>query len=184
MSALVSVLQRDSKPFSEVLGRNDIRLATLKPLGGKRYKKKIDLVLERTDETERRIVAIEAKACMTAHGKAHTRLISELTSSINAVKDYDSSAAFFGVVVVNFSATFTSPLNLPGPNEHDPLDGPKLIQTVEDGLSSWGDEIAGILYMPISLDNESYCHPPTKDDQPYRDKEARFRAGIYSALGT
>lgn len=55
------------------------------------------------------LVALEAKAAMTAHTKARPRLYDELNSSHNAVHGASRQALAVGFVMVNFSDTFVSP---------------------------------------------------------------------------
>jgi len=55
------------------------------------------------------LVALEAKACMTAHSKARPRLYDELNSSHQTVHGSSSEALAGGLVVVNFAEQFASP---------------------------------------------------------------------------
>lgn len=55
------------------------------------------------------IVALEAKATMTEHGKARPRLYDELNSSHLTVHGASSQALAVGFVMVNASTTFVSP---------------------------------------------------------------------------
>lgn len=55
------------------------------------------------------LVALEAKATMTAHGKARPRLYDELNSSHLTVHGASSQALAVGFVMVNASTTFVSP---------------------------------------------------------------------------
>jgi hypothetical protein len=55
------------------------------------------------------LVALEAKACMTAHIKAQPRLYDELNSSHLTVHGSSSEALAAGLVVINYSETFASP---------------------------------------------------------------------------
>ncbi len=54
------------------------------------------------------LVALEAKACMTAHIKALPRLFDELTSSYETVHDDTQQAIAVGFAMINASATFLS----------------------------------------------------------------------------
>lgn len=56
------------------------------------------------------LVALEAKACMTEHSKARSRLYDELTSSYQTVHGDSNNALAVGLVMVNRSDTFVSPL--------------------------------------------------------------------------
>ena len=55
------------------------------------------------------LVALEAKAAMTAHGKAQPRLYDELNSSHACVHGASTQALAVGLVMVNASNTFISP---------------------------------------------------------------------------
>jgi len=55
------------------------------------------------------LVALEAKATMTAHGKARPRLYDELNSSQSTVHGASEQALAVGLAVVNASETFISP---------------------------------------------------------------------------
>jgi hypothetical protein len=55
------------------------------------------------------LVALEAKACMTAHIKAQPRLYDELNSSHLTVHGSSSEALAAGLVVINYSGAFASP---------------------------------------------------------------------------
>lgn len=55
------------------------------------------------------LLALEAKAAMTEHGKARPRLYDELESSHTAVHGASRQALAIGLVLVNASTTFVSP---------------------------------------------------------------------------
>ena len=55
------------------------------------------------------LVAMEAKACMTAHSKAGPRLYDELNSSHGIVHAASANALAVGFVMVNAAQTFVSP---------------------------------------------------------------------------
>jgi hypothetical protein len=55
------------------------------------------------------LVALEAKAAMTEHGKARPRLYDELESSHTAVHGASRQALAIGLVMINAAATFVSP---------------------------------------------------------------------------
>jgi hypothetical protein len=73
-------------------------------------------------------IALEAKACMTEHGKARPRLYDELNSSHLTVHGASDAAVAAAFVTVNASLTFVSPLRNQGP-----LDGgaPKVTTHVQ-----------------------------------------------------
>jgi len=67
------------------------------------------------------LVALEAKACMTAHVKALPRLYDELTSSHSIVHGDNQHAMSVGFVMVNVANTFVSPdLNRRPITDEDP----------------------------------------------------------------
>jgi len=55
------------------------------------------------------LIALEAKACMTAHIRALPRLYDELTSSHSTVHGDNPHALAVGLVMINLSDTFVSP---------------------------------------------------------------------------
>jgi hypothetical protein len=55
-------------------------------------------------------LALEAKACMTEHGKARPRLYDELNSSHDAVHGASEMAIAAGYVIVNAASKFISPM--------------------------------------------------------------------------
>lgn len=55
------------------------------------------------------LVAIEAKACMTAHSKAAPRLFDELASAARSINGSAQQAIATGLVLVNASSEFVSP---------------------------------------------------------------------------
>lgn len=57
------------------------------------------------------LVALEAKACMTAHIKARPRLFDELDSSHSTVHGDNNNALAVGFAMVNFAEIFASPIN-------------------------------------------------------------------------
>jgi len=61
------------------------------------------------------LVAVEAKACMTEHGKARPRLYDELNSSHLTIHGATDQAIAVGFVMLNLATTFLSPDR----NKHD-----------------------------------------------------------------
>lgn len=55
------------------------------------------------------LIALEAKACMTAHVKAKPRLHDELTSSHSIIHGDNHSALAVGFVMINYADSFVSP---------------------------------------------------------------------------
>ncbi len=88
-------------------------------------------------------VALEAKACMTAHGKALPRLFDELNSSHLTVHGASENVIAAGFVMVNFAKTFASPgrvglcphchKRVAPVNEHDqPRDAERVIAKIRE----------------------------------------------------
>ena len=68
------------------------------------------------------LIALEAKACMTEHGKARPRLYDELNSSHLTVHGASDQAIAVGFVMLNAATTFISPdLNKLDVSAHTPL---------------------------------------------------------------
>jgi hypothetical protein len=83
------------------------------------------------------LVALEAKACMTAHMKARPRLFDELDSSHSTVHGDNNNALAVGFVMVNYADRFVSPTNQFGPeiryNRHNqPADTMKVIEKLRE----------------------------------------------------
>jgi hypothetical protein len=77
-------------------------------------------------------VALEAKACMTAHVKALPRLYDELNSSHLTIHGNTEVAVAVGLVMINLAATFQSP-GRPVPSKHrQPEDTVRVIKKVEE----------------------------------------------------
>lgn len=181
MDCLVLALSNRSAAFASGLRDGSIVLKVSQKVGGKRRQKKLDLVIVRNSPAAT-LVAVEIKSCMTAHSKAHTRLVAELTSSLDALLDENPHAKFFCMVAINYGTKFTSPLNLPGPNVHDSGDAPALTVALHQSLSN-NIEIAGTLVIPIAFDNETSCQMTIEDAGHYLEHEATFIFSILGALG-
>jgi hypothetical protein len=85
-----------------------IDLAIGAPVGGQ-----VELLLDtRISEgpIERVLLSMEAKTCMTEHGKSQPRIFDELSSSHAIVHDGDNDAIAAGITVVNIADKFVSPL--------------------------------------------------------------------------
>jgi hypothetical protein len=79
--------------------------------------------------------AIEIKSCMTAHSKAVPRLGDELMASAEVVRGAAPRATIGGILIINVSSTFTSPLALPGPTRHrQPFDAQSVIAKLTSRL--------------------------------------------------
>lgn len=157
IDCLIQSLQHDNPPFKHALSSGQLSLKRNHKAGGNKRSKRLDLVISSNDAPNK-LVAIEAKACMTAHAKARTRVIAELTSSLDALLDENADAEMFAIVVVNCGERFTSPLNLPGPNTHDASDGQSFSDALIRSISNNSD-LKSILIIPIDFDNERKCQP-------------------------
>lgn len=77
-------------------------------------------------------VALEAKAAMTEHGKAHSRLYDELNSSQLTIHGASEHAIAVGVVMVNVAEEFQSP-GRPKLNVHrQPRDAERVIERIRE----------------------------------------------------
>lgn len=108
----------------------------------------------------RPLLTIEIKACMTSHRQATTRLVDELTSSVDVVKGVNPEAIAVALVIVNVSDTFTNPLRLPGPNKHSERDIARLFRRLQERVAldrgSGRDRAYGAVGIDVvSIDNES-----------------------------
>ncbi len=112
------------------------------------------------------LVAMEAKACMTAHVKALPRLHDELDSSHQTAHGNSERALAVGFVMVNASETFLSPdMNKfsldghkPNVNKHrQPADAIRVIEKVREirrrsGRSTTGFDALGIMVIDLAND--------------------------------
>jgi len=108
----------------------------------------------------RPLLTIEIKACMTSHRQATTRLVDELTSSLDVVKGIDPETIAVSIVIVNVSETFTNPLRLPGPNRHSARDIARLFERLRERVPldrGTGRERAygAVGIDVVSIDNEA-----------------------------
>ncbi len=111
------------------------------------------------------LVALEAKACMTAHVRALPRLYDELTSSHSTVHGDNGNALAVGFVMVNTALTFISPgrqrQDAPVENKHrQPSDAERVIDKVREinrrpGAHSGqqGFDALGVLLLEMRNDN-------------------------------
>ncbi len=139
--------------------------------------RRIDLVIHHPKDG-RALVAIETKACMTAHAKAVGRLAAELVASSDAAAQ--AGIPLFALVAVNYASSFTSPLNLPGPNRQHPEDGKVFTKKLSQKLDSIFPE-GRLLFLPMDFDNERYCSPHSADAD-CEFQENRFVSEIASEL--
>ena len=181
VDCLLNSLGASSASFAKALSDGAILVRRNATIGGKRRSKRLDLVICR-HEPGAILVAVEAKACMTAHAKAHTRLVAELTSSLDAILDADSRAKFFSLVAINCGTTFTSPLKLPGPNRHGADDGPALARALAQSLTN-NVEICGTLFLPIRFDNEQSCESAPDVVEPHLCRDSAFQQDLIEVLG-
>lgn len=108
----------------------------------------------------RPLLTIEIKACMTSHRQATTRLVDELTSSVDVVKGVNPDAIAVALVLVNVSPTFTNPLRLPGPNKHSDRDIERLFRRLRERVpldrGSGRERAYGAVGIDVvSIDNEA-----------------------------
>lgn len=141
------------------------------------------------------LVALEAKACMTAHVKALPRLHDELNSSHTTTHGNSERALAVGFVMVNAAPTFLSsdqnkrPLSgsTPVVNRHNqPNDTLRVIEKISEirrrsGASGQGFDAIGIMVCELTNDGTPMRVVPSPDDRfPYGDMVRRI-AHEYSA---
>lgn len=134
----------------------------------------------------RPLLTIEIKACMTSHRQATTRLVDELTSSVDVVKGVNPEAIAVALVLVNVSPTFTNPLKLPGPNKHSDRDIERLFRRLRERVpldrGSGRERAYGAVGIDVvSIDNEALIETadPSRfvpDTHSYATAVARARA--------
>lgn len=107
---LVLATPRDSlrgRSFSDLIDKYDIDLSA------EQREALSDLPVMREANVGSVRIALEAKACMTAHLKALPRLFDELNSSHLTIHGADSNAIAVGFVMINFADTFVSSIRNP-----------------------------------------------------------------------
>lgn len=144
------------------------------------------------------LLALEAKACMTAHIKALPRLYDELNSSQLTIHGSTDRAIAAGLAMVNMSDTFVSsdrnPLGLrePSPKVTDhrqPLDAERTVEKLRElprrtRPGEEGFDALGIVVVTCANDGSPVTlvtHPPapgTNDDYHY-DQMVRRASDLY-----
>jgi hypothetical protein len=121
----------------------------------------------RKAELSEPLIVLETKTCMTRHSHAITRLCDELVASVRVARGAAQAATCVGVVIINVSERFTSPLHLPGPNIHrQPQAALSVVRAVLDrvphGVRSGGYD--ALAMVAISTDNERVSELPQQSD--------------------
>jgi hypothetical protein len=115
------------------------------------------------------LLALEAKACMTAHVRALPRLHDELDSSHQTVHGNSERALAVGFVMVNAGATFTSPdmnkfdlaAHAPNVNYHrQPSDAIRVSEKIREirrrsGASATGFDAVGAMFVDMANDGSA-----------------------------
>jgi hypothetical protein len=141
------------------------------------------------------LLAMEAKACMTAHVRALPRLHDELDSSHQTTHGNSERALAVGFVMVNSSETFLSPdmnkFNLqtgqPNVNRHrQPGDAERVIDKVREirrrsGHSSSGFDALGIMVVDMRNDGSAVQLAETPISPFPYDEMVRRAAHEYAA---
>jgi hypothetical protein len=96
-------VRRESRTFADLADQYRIELDTSE------RKKLAELPVLHERDVGSVLVALEAKACMTAHGKAMARLYDELNSSHQTIHGANEFVIAAGFVMVNTAADFVSP---------------------------------------------------------------------------
>lgn len=97
------VVGYDQATFRSLVDRYNIRLTS------KEENHLASLPNFRSCDVGTTLLALEAKACMTEHGKARPRLYDELASSFQAINGDTNSSIAAGFVTINTASTFISP---------------------------------------------------------------------------
>jgi hypothetical protein len=143
-------------------------------------------------------VALEAKACMTAHVKALPRLHDELNSSHPAIHGSSDHAVAAGFVMVNLASTFVSPERnkqasshqIPTISKHkQPNDTQRVIDKVKEiprrsAPGSVGFDALGIVVVEMRNDGSPVrlvTEPPAPPDNDLLHYESMIRriANLY-----
>jgi len=142
-------------------------------------------------------VAFEAKACMTAFGKARPRLFDELNSSHPTIHGDKEEAIAAGFVLINSADSFISPIinrtGANGPNlevtkHKQPTDYQSVVQKVRElplrsYTKEFGFDAVGIVLMHCANDGTPVAvvdDPPTLRDYEY-DRMIKRVASLYEA---
>jgi hypothetical protein len=112
------------------------------------------------------LVAMEAKACATAHGKSLPRLFDELNSSHQIVHASSNRAISVGFAMINAATTFISPALNPGlfsgaapvvSHHSQPGDAARVVETVQSlprRSRSSGEGYDGLAIVVVDLKND------------------------------
>jgi hypothetical protein len=131
------------------------------------------------------LVALEAKACMTAHIKARPRLFDELDSSHSTVHGDNNNALAVGFAMVNFADRFASPINpvnVNGPkdftNLRQPTDTERVIEKLREinrraspHSGQYGFDAFGIMVVELENDGVSPMRIVTQPPAPQPDND-------------
>ncbi len=129
------------------------------------------------------LVALEAKACMTAHMKARPRLFDELDASHSTVHGDNNNALAVGFAMVNHADRFVSPVNQVGNeiryNQHkQPSDTIKVIEKLREinrrpgpHAGQSGFDAFGIMVVELVNDGVSPMRIVTEPPAPQHDND-------------
>jgi hypothetical protein len=132
------------------------------------------------------LVALEAKAAMTEHGKARPRLFAELDASHSVIHGDNNHALAVGFAMVNIADRFVSSTNQRGPevhynNHNQPADAIGVIQKLRElprrsGPHSGqpGFDAFGILVVDLVNDLNSPMSIVTDDPAPTQDNDFNY----------
>ncbi len=132
----------------------------------KNKKRKSGTVLEIQNALSRLLIACEAKAVMTEHGKSQPRLFDELSSSHEIVHQGDQETIAAGIVMVNIASSFVSPLRQRDPKtlhfsrHHQPMVTTRMIQhlrglRIRDNIGEVGFD--AFCTFVVDCDNQTGC---------------------------
>lgn len=148
------------------------------------------------------MVAVEAKACMTAHVKAMPRLFDELNSSHQTVHGASESVIAAGFVMINLAKTFASPGRVgycphcnhkvtPINEHHQPEDAMRVMRKIEElprrgNVQESGFDAVAIVLVDCPNDGTpvkliSRPPAPAPDDIFHYDKMIERLAHLYDS---
>ena len=163
-------------------------------------KRKSGAVLEVVNALSRLLIACEAKAVMTEHGKSQPRLFDELSSSHEIVHQGDQETIAARIVMVNIASTFASPLRQKSKRLHfsrhdQPMVTARMIQhlrglRIRDNVGEVGFD--AFCTFVVDCDNQTGCTLFTDSPAPqpgdpdhydtFIDRIARFYAERFGDL--
>ena len=163
-------------PAEDVLPVPSIALSKIRRVKNKKNKGVNGLKIQ--NAFSRLLIACEAKAVMTEHGKSQPRLFDELSSSHEIVHQGDQDTIAAGIVMVNIASSFVSPLRQKNPEllhisrHHQPMVTSRMIQhlrglRIRDNVGEVGFD--AFCTFVVDCDNQTGCTLFTQSPAPQPD---------------